>query len=197
MAKLIPNGELTFHTWENCQIAMDILLDEGYVLLLSREEELYVINYLWTKENCADRNDVVFMDRDEFEYRYYEDPDIREDEAYDFEDRVRDETRKATEQKVWWYAKTLLDSSPSTIESIFCLDQMGEEAKDRFWSLFPNQLTFEEVKNRIDNYNELRDAALGERIMEEALANWDKTNKDRYEDELARQAKEIQSESNS
>ena len=191
MTKLIPDGELTFSSWESCKTVMDILLSEGYVLLLSREENLYVLNYIWSEENYADRNDVVFMDRGEFEDKFYEDPDYAEDDEYEMREHVREDTRKNTEREVWWYAQYLMDSSPSTIEKIFCLDQMSEETRDRFWTMYPNQLTYAEVKNRIDNYNELRNAALGERIMEEALASWDRSDKERYDEERSREAEEV------
>lgn len=45
------------------------LLDESYVVLLSYEENLLIVNYEWSECN-ADRNDVVFMSRWEFEENY-------------------------------------------------------------------------------------------------------------------------------
>ena len=72
MTRLIPDNEISFHNWEGCKTVMEVLLSEGYVLLLSLEEGLYIINYIWTTENEADRNDVVFMARDEFEEKFYE-----------------------------------------------------------------------------------------------------------------------------
>ena len=71
MVKLIPDGELTFRSHENLMSVVDALLDEDFVLLLSREEELYILNYIWSP-NCSDRNDVVFMDRDEFDDNFLE-----------------------------------------------------------------------------------------------------------------------------
>ena len=47
------------------QVAM-ALLDESYVVMLSYEEDLLIINYEWS-EHHADRNDMVFMRRDEYE----------------------------------------------------------------------------------------------------------------------------------
>lgn len=45
------------------------LLDESYVVLLSYEENLLIVNYEWSACN-ADRNDVIFMPYDEFEEKY-------------------------------------------------------------------------------------------------------------------------------
>lgn len=47
------------------------LLDESYVVMLSYEEKLLIVNYEWSP-NYSDRNDVVFMDRSEFEEKYCE-----------------------------------------------------------------------------------------------------------------------------
>lgn len=46
------------------------LLDEDYVVMLSYEEQFLVLNYEWS-ERGADRNDVVFMRRDEYEEEVY------------------------------------------------------------------------------------------------------------------------------
>ena len=47
------------------------LLDESYVVMLSYEEKLLIVNYEWSP-NYSDRNDMVFMDRSEFEEKYCE-----------------------------------------------------------------------------------------------------------------------------
>ena len=47
------------------------LLDADYVVMLSYEEEFLVVNYEWS-EMGANRGDVVFMTREEFEWNYYE-----------------------------------------------------------------------------------------------------------------------------
>ena len=48
-----------------------MLLDEDYVVLLSYEEQLLIVNYEWS-EHKADRNDVVFMSQYEFEKEFFE-----------------------------------------------------------------------------------------------------------------------------
>ena len=49
----------------------DMLIDEDYVVMISKEENLSIVNYEWSEHN-SDRNDVVFMRRDEFEEHYFE-----------------------------------------------------------------------------------------------------------------------------
>ena len=56
-----------------------VLLDEGYVVMLSHEEALLILNYEWS-EHHSDRNDVVFMHRGDFEGKYCELVDEDEEE---------------------------------------------------------------------------------------------------------------------
>ena len=58
-------NELTFDNHENGMKVAQMLLDENYVVMLSLEGNLLVINYEWS--HYSDRNDVVFMRRDEYE----------------------------------------------------------------------------------------------------------------------------------
>ena len=54
--------------FKNINIGMkvaEMLLNEDYVVLLSREDNFLVINFLYA--DGADRNDVVLMRRDEYE----------------------------------------------------------------------------------------------------------------------------------
>ena len=64
-------NELTFRDHVRGFEVAKALLDEDYVVMLSYEENLLVINYEWS-EHRADRNDVIFMRRDEFEEKYDE-----------------------------------------------------------------------------------------------------------------------------
>lgn len=59
-------NEITFKNHENGMKVAKALLDEDYVVLLSYEEQLLIVNYEWS-ERGADRNDMVFMRRDEYE----------------------------------------------------------------------------------------------------------------------------------
>ena len=63
---LIPEQEIACHSFANAESLAEILLDEGYTVLISKEEKLYIVNYIWSETN-ANRNDVVFVRRDEYE----------------------------------------------------------------------------------------------------------------------------------
>lgn len=53
-----------------CELSL-ILLKNDYVTMISREESLYIVSSIWSQGH-ADRNDVVFMDKYEFEEKYVE-----------------------------------------------------------------------------------------------------------------------------
>lgn len=69
-------NELVFETPEAAFSAVKAMLEDGhYVVMMSREEQLWIVNYLYS--DLCDRNDVVFMSREDFEERYCE---VAEDE---------------------------------------------------------------------------------------------------------------------
>ena len=77
-------NEIAFTDYERGFDVAKALLDEGYIVMLSYEEEFLILNYEFS-EHGADRNDVVLMRRDEFEEtldNQYE--DIITDVAKDF-----------------------------------------------------------------------------------------------------------------
>ena len=66
MKSYITDNEIACHSYEDAQQVAGILLKNGYVVMVSREEQLYIVNYIWSS-NCADRNDVCFLSREEIE----------------------------------------------------------------------------------------------------------------------------------
>lgn len=70
------NIELVFNTWSDAIAVAKTLMQNDYVVMLSYEEELTVLNAVWS--NDCDRNDVVFMSRDHFDEHYER---IEEDES--------------------------------------------------------------------------------------------------------------------
>lgn len=64
------NNEISFKDHYNGMAVAEMLLEENYVVLLSLEEDLLILNYEWAPN--SDRNDVVFMPRYEFEEKYCE-----------------------------------------------------------------------------------------------------------------------------
>lgn len=69
MDKMFKN-ELSFYNHERGMAVAKALLDEHYVVLLSHEENLLILNYEWSLS--SNRNEVVFMRRDEFEEEFFE-----------------------------------------------------------------------------------------------------------------------------
>ena len=62
-------NELVFDCYEAAIYAAMILLKYShYVVMVSREEELWIVNYQYS-DTCS-RNDVVFMSREDFEEDY-------------------------------------------------------------------------------------------------------------------------------
>jgi len=77
--KLVPDGEIAVHDFDDAVQIAKILIKNGNVVMLSTEEDLTIINFLWS-QNDSDRNDVVLMYRDDFEMYYREVVDDDEDE---------------------------------------------------------------------------------------------------------------------
>lgn len=59
------------HEYEDAALLAHILIDNDYVAMISREEDLFIVSAIWS-ERHSDRNDVVFMDRCTFEEKYVE-----------------------------------------------------------------------------------------------------------------------------
>jgi len=58
------SNELSFYNHEKGLEVAKALLDENYVVLLSYEEDLLILNYEYAPD--SDRNYVVFQSRDEY-----------------------------------------------------------------------------------------------------------------------------------
>lgn len=61
----IPREEIACHSFEDAAALQKILVENNYVVMLSREEQLWIVNYIWSP--TADRNDVIFYDRSMYE----------------------------------------------------------------------------------------------------------------------------------
>lgn len=62
--------EIAIKNKEKALEVLGILVDEEYCVMFSREEDLYIINYEYSE--YSDRNNVVFMSKDEFEEKFIE-----------------------------------------------------------------------------------------------------------------------------
>lgn len=68
---MIGEGELVFDTPEAAFETVRQMLTKGrYVVMLSREEMFWIVNYLYS--DLCNRNDAVFMSREDFEEDYCE-----------------------------------------------------------------------------------------------------------------------------
>lgn len=66
---MIGEGELVLTTPEAAFETVRQLLTEGhYVVMLSREEQFWIINYIYS--DLCNRNDVVFMSLEDFEEKF-------------------------------------------------------------------------------------------------------------------------------
>ena len=66
-------NELAFESCENCMAVARILVEERNVVLISREENLWILNFEYSHN--SNRNDVVFMSQEEFYEQYEEQND--------------------------------------------------------------------------------------------------------------------------
>lgn len=67
---MYQHHEIAIKNKEKALEVLGTLVDEEYCVMFSREEDLYIINYEYSE--YSDRNNVVFMNRDEFEEKYIE-----------------------------------------------------------------------------------------------------------------------------
>ena len=66
----LTKNEVTVKTYSDALSLAEILLNNDYVVMISKEEHLYVVNYEWSER--SDRNDVIFVSRDTFEMERYD-----------------------------------------------------------------------------------------------------------------------------
>lgn len=76
---LESDHEIALSNREDALKVASCLLNQGYVVMLSSEEQLTIINYIW-RSDCGDRNDIVFMGRDTFEEHFCSIADLEEDD---------------------------------------------------------------------------------------------------------------------
>lgn len=65
--RYLENDGVALSTFEEACAMAKILIDNGNAVLISMEEQLYIVNWVWCSEECADRNMVVFRNREDAE----------------------------------------------------------------------------------------------------------------------------------
>lgn len=63
-------NEIAIRNKEAAMRVISCLVEEEYCVMLSREEDLYIIDFEYSK--YSNRNNVVFMSREDFEQKFEE-----------------------------------------------------------------------------------------------------------------------------
>ena len=174
---LVPggsSGEITCRSRGVATTLADVLLDEDYVVMISREEDLYIVDYIWSQRG-ADRNDVVFMDRDEFDTGFCE---VEDEEEDDFDYCKQQRIKCEAENSAWHVVAKLLSKSPEQIEEIFGVTT--DEERTRFWTYYPDQILYDEARERLYQWERKQMADTEDAVMDAAMNAWDKMNEDQY-----------------
>lgn len=66
----VTNNEIAVNHYADALSLAEILLSNGYVVMISKEEKLYIVNFIWSSSN-ANRNDVCFQSREVVEDYLY------------------------------------------------------------------------------------------------------------------------------
>lgn len=62
--KYVTDNEIACKDFETATKLAELLIKENYVVMLSSEEDLTIVNYLFGGLNQADRNEVCFQNRE-------------------------------------------------------------------------------------------------------------------------------------
>ena len=73
MDKYLENEGIAVRSYEDACALSKILLDNGNAVMITEEEELYIVNWVWCDSGFPDRNDVVFRNRASVEAEMFED----------------------------------------------------------------------------------------------------------------------------
>lgn len=65
--KNLENDSIAVNSFEDACDMARVLLKNGNAVMITEEEGLYIVNYVWCDSGCPDRNDVVFRNRAELE----------------------------------------------------------------------------------------------------------------------------------
>ena len=63
----LSKRDIAFHSFEDAVKVAEILLKNSYCVMFSLEEDLVILHYEWT-ENFADRNQMIFRNRNDYEH---------------------------------------------------------------------------------------------------------------------------------
>lgn len=70
--KYLTDNELVLTEYEDAIEIQRRLINNGYVVMLSREEQFWVLNWIWDSHDAANRNAAIFISREDYEWALYE-----------------------------------------------------------------------------------------------------------------------------
>lgn len=65
---MVLEKQIAFKNEQSALKMAQLLINENYVVMLSKEEESTIVNFEWVIS--SDRNDVIFITRENFEEEY-------------------------------------------------------------------------------------------------------------------------------
>ena len=82
--KTLEQDGIAVKSFEDAVELQKILLKNGNAVMITQEEQLWIVNWVWCDSGYADRNDVIFVNRAEQECNLVEwqrrHPEIRYEE---------------------------------------------------------------------------------------------------------------------
>ena len=73
MDKYLENEGISVHSYEDACSLSKILLDNGNAVMITEEENLFIVNWVWCDSGYPDRNEVVFRNRADVESEMFKD----------------------------------------------------------------------------------------------------------------------------
>lgn len=72
LKKYLEQSGIAVKSFEDAVIIMKVLIENGNAVMLTQEENLWIVNWVWCDSGFADRNDVIFINRAEYECDLWE-----------------------------------------------------------------------------------------------------------------------------
>lgn len=72
MDTYLTKNELILDDFKDAVTIQEILIRNGNVVMLSREENLWIINWIWDSSGYADRNAAIFISREDYEWELFQ-----------------------------------------------------------------------------------------------------------------------------
>ena len=70
--KYLEQDGIAVDSFEDAVTIMKILITNGNAAMLTQEENLWIVNWVWCDSGYADRNDVIFINRAGYECDLWE-----------------------------------------------------------------------------------------------------------------------------